>query len=295
MAQKNTSTAMSLASGTIINAIATGKGSAFGIDLEVKATVELIDDGENKITGLIKDNTSFKSRLMETCVKNVLDYFEVNYSAKVYTRTRIPIKSGLSSSSATSNAIVMATIDALEEKLDDKLILDLAIKSSFDENLTITGAYDDATASYYGGITITDNLNRKIIKKDIFKNESNKNIEEDIDVIITIPNLTKNVNVSKMKLLKNYVELAFEQCLNGKYYDALFLNGILYASALNFPTDIPITALEYGALTSGLSGTGPSYVTLCYKEDTEKIINQLNKYGKIIISKLNNSGASIIW
>lgn len=40
--------AYALASGTIINAIATGKGSAFGLDLKVYAKVKLIDDGKTK-------------------------------------------------------------------------------------------------------------------------------------------------------------------------------------------------------------------------------------------------------
>ena len=281
------SSAVSLASGTIINAIATGKGSAFGIDLKVKATVELIDDGKKHIVGKVKDHPNVKTNLIETCVKNVLDYFKLDYSAKVITETEIPIKSGLSSSSATSNAVVLATFRALGEKIDDKLILDLAIKSSFDEGLTITGAYDDATASYYGGITITDNLNREIIKRDTFK-------EEDIDVLVLMPNLNKNVDVNKMKLLKNYVEVAFNECLNGNYYNALFLNGILYASALNFPTNIAIEAVECGALTAGLSGTGPSYIALSYKDDTENVRGALEKYGKVIITKLNNKGAEIL-
>ena len=281
---------MALASGTIINAIATGKGSAFGIDLNVCATVELIDDRKKIIKGIIKDHPSVKPNLIETCVKNVLNHFELDYSATVSTKTTIPVKSGLSSSSATSNAVVMATIDAIGEKLDPKLILNLAIKSSFDEKLTITGAYDDATASYYGGITITDNTKREIIKRDTFKNN-----EDSIEVLILIPNLNKNVNVNRMKLLKNSVGVAFKECLAGNYYNALFLNGILYASALNFPTNIAIEAIESGALTAGLSGTGPSYIALCNKENTENVKNTLNKYGKVIITKLNNKGAKIVW
>jgi len=281
--------AYALASGTIINAIATGKGSAFGLNLKVYARVKLIDDGKNKIEGKVLDNPNIKPNLIVRCVKNTLDYFGLNYSAKVITETEIPIKSGLSSSSATSNAVVLATFRALGEKIDDKLILDLAIKSSFDEGLTITGAYDDATASYYGGITITDNLNRKIIKRDTFKEK-----EKDIDVLVLIPNLDKNVDVNRMKLLKNYVEVAFNECLSGNYYNALFLNGILYASALNFPTNIAIEAVECGALTAGLSGTGPSYIALSYKDDTEKVKKTLEKYGRVIITKLNNKGAEII-
>ncbi|MDK2790068.1 MAG: shikimate kinase [Methanothermococcus sp.] len=278
--------AVSMGSGTIINAIATGKGSAFGINLKVKATVELFDDEKNEIIGEIADRPNVRANLIERCVKNVLDHFDLKYSAKVVTETEIPIKSGLSSSSATSNATVLATIGALGEKIDDNLVLDLAIKSSFDEGLTITGAYDDATASYYGGITITDNMERKILKKDRFK--------DDLDVLVLIPDLKKNVNVERMKLLKDYVEVAFKECLNGNYYNALFLNGILYASALNFPTDISIEAIENGAVTCGLSGTGPSYIALSYKENTDGVKKVLEKYGDVIVTQLNNSGAKIL-
>ncbi|EHP86449.1 shikimate kinase [Methanotorris formicicus Mc-S-70] len=279
-------TAVASASGTIINAIATGNGSAFGINLKVKATVELFDDGKNNIEGVVKDNPKVKPNLIKRCVKNVLDYFGLNYSAKVITETQIPIKSGLSSSSATSNAVVLATFGALGERIDDELILNLGIKSSFDEKLTVTGAYDDATASYYGGITVTDNIKRKILKRDKFK--------DDLKVLILIPNLKKNVDVSRMKLLKDYVEVAFNECLIGNYYRALFLNGILYASALNFPTSIAIDAIENSAVTSGLSGTGPSYIALCYEEDVEKVKKALEKYGMVIVSELDYRGAEII-
>ncbi|WP_456416756.1 shikimate kinase [Methanocaldococcus sp.] len=277
--------AYALASGTIINAIATGKGSAFGLNLKVYARVKLIDDGKNKIEGKVLDNPNIKPNLIIRCVKNTLDYFGLNYSAYVETKTEIPIKSGLSSSSATSNAIVLATFDALGEKIDDELIINLGIKSSFDEKLTVTGAYDDATASYYGGITITDNLKREILKRD--------KMPEDLNVVVLIPNFEKNVNVNRMKLIKDYVEIAFKEAMSGNYFNALFLNGILYASALNFPTKIAIDALEAGALTSGLSGTGPSYIAIVEDENLNRVKEKLNKYGKVILTKPNNDGASV--
>ncbi|AXI25918.1 shikimate kinase [Methanofervidicoccus sp. A16] len=281
-----TSSAVSPASGTIINGIATGKGSAFAINLKVKATVEFIDDGKKEIKGIVKDNPNIDTTLIELCLKNVLEYLDLDYSGKVITETEIPIRSGLSSSSATSNAVVMAAFDALGEKIDDKLVLEIAIKSSFEAGVTVTGAYDDATASYYGGITITNNLERRIIKRDRFK--------EDVGVLVFIPKLNKNVDVNRMKLIKDYVEVAFRECLQGNYYRALFLNGLLYASALGFPTNIPIEAIEKGALTAGLSGTGPSYTVLCHWEDIEKVKTTLERYGRVIITELNNSGAEIV-
>ena len=100
--------------------------------------------------------------------------------------------------------------------------------------------------------------------------------------------------MNRMKLLKDYVEVAFNECINGNYYRALFLNGILYASALNFPTNIAIEAIENNAVTAGLSGTGPSYIALCYEEDVEKVKKALEKYGEVISSELDYRGAEVI-
>ncbi|MBP2143157.1 shikimate kinase [Methanococcus voltae] len=289
-------TAISHGSGTIINAIATNKGSAFGINLGVEATVELIDDHKKIIKGKIEGQNGISSKLIETCVKNILDYYKLDYSANVITKSNLPIKSGLSSSSATANAVTLATMGVLgkytkaNEKIIDELddlIINLGIKSCFDENLTITGAYDDATASYYGGITITDNKNRKILKRDTFN-------DKDLKVIVLIPkDYQKNLNKERMKLIKNYVEIAFHNCLIGNYYEALFMNGLFYASTLNFPTSISIEALESGALTFGLSGTGPSYIGLCKAENVSNIVKSLEKYGKVYITEACNSKSKI--
>ena len=58
---------------TIVNAMATGKGAAFGIDLWTKASVKLTDDGaiETRILGDEKENTI----LAERCVRAVFGYF----------------------------------------------------------------------------------------------------------------------------------------------------------------------------------------------------------------------------
>ncbi len=50
--------------------------------------------------------------------------------------------------------------------MNDLEIVNLAIDSSLEAGVTITGAFDDATASYFGGVTVTDNINREIIIKE---------------------------------------------------------------------------------------------------------------------------------
>ena len=104
---------LSHGAGTIVNAIATGRGAAFGVDLRTEAEVELDSSGiiDVRIEGFEGEGTE----LAERCVRNVLAKMakEEGYGAKVTTRSQIPISRGLKSSSAAANAIVLATLDAL--------------------------------------------------------------------------------------------------------------------------------------------------------------------------------------
>ena len=106
---------------------------------------------------------------MEICVDEVLKKLEVDTGIDIKTSSTLPVASGLSSSSATSNAVVLATYQALlndglvsDGTWDDKDILNLAIDASLKAGVTITGAFDDASASYFGGLTITHNPRREI-------------------------------------------------------------------------------------------------------------------------------------
>src|SRR5208283_5506582 len=89
---------------TIVNAIALGKGAAFGVDLWTKAEVKLTDEPyviKAEITSDPKENTL----LMEKTVTRVLQRFslEDSFGAKVKTWSNIPIAKGLKSSSAAAN------------------------------------------------------------------------------------------------------------------------------------------------------------------------------------------------
>ena len=64
-----------------------------------------------------------------------------------------------------ANATALATVTALGKRLDDLEIIKIGVQAAFDAKCTITGAFDDACASYFGGAVITDNLNRQILKQ----------------------------------------------------------------------------------------------------------------------------------
>lgn len=292
-------------SATIVNAIATGSGSAFGINLDIVAEVRSTSSGIKCSPDLDIDTS-----LMELCAKNVFNHYQINFEdnkedlrsvedvigIEISTKSDLPPASGLSSSSALSNAVTLATSELIVDEFDKKPmndleIVNLAIDSSLEAGVTITGAFDDATASYFGGVTVTDNINREIIIKEKMDNHK---------LLIYMPNIdsmTANSDVKRMKLLAPLVEMAFEKASQKEYYTALNLNGILYSNALDFDTKIAIDALSAGAIASGLSGTGSAYVAIIDNESKDNIKDIWNSYtdsGRIIETEVDNLGTSII-
>lgn len=282
----------SIGSATIVNAIAIGCGSAFGIDLDIVVDVKT-NSNETKFKSDIGANTD----LMEICTKNVFSYFNIDESdltLSIKTKSNLPMASGLSSSSALSNGIIFALSNIISEEFDkpylnDYDIINLAIDSSLEAGVTITGAFDDATASYFGGVTVTNNKYREILKQETM---------DELPVLIYMPNYISKSgesDINRMKLLSPLVKDAFKLTLNGEYFKALTLNGLLYSSTLGFNSSIAIDGLNSGALASGLSGTGSSFVAISPEDKIDDIKNAWNNYeGKIIESSVNNNGIKLL-
>jgi len=296
---------------TIVNAIATGKGAAFGIDLETKVTVELKDT--TSVTAVLQD-PSEDPKLVELCVKKVLDQYNYEKGATITVESTIPIAKGLKSSSVVANAAVLATFGALTKKygqirmvrldkktqfqkliigekaIEDKTVVSIGIEAAKEAGVTITGAMDDAAAAYFGGFVVTDNTEGRIHRK---------GETEDLDVVIFIPeekSYTKDIDVARTKLLAREVDAIWDLALKGDLYTAMTLNGLAYSAALKQDSQIATAALEAGAIAAGLSGTGPAVAALT-KKGPEKIIEawkSLGLKGEVIRTKTNNEKAKVI-
>ena len=297
------------ASATVINAISTGKGSAFGIELYVTAHVTILPEKtEEDIESVCKslDSPDMDTTLMHLCVKKVYEKLREypNFNLKniivnVETESDIPPGSGLSSSSAASNSVVYATLLTLleasgmsleETDITDEDILNLGIDASLECGVTKTGSYDDASASYYGGWKITDNYERRILYDYLVNYQK---------ILIYIPNkslYTAQSDVKAMKTLSSLVEIAFDNAVNKNIEKALTLNGFLYCAALNLDTQIAMDALKLGAKAAGLSGTGSAYtILLDDSSDVNEIRKALSKYpGKLIETRPDNKGSVVI-
>ena len=297
---------LSPGSATIINAISTGFGAAFGIGLAIEAEAKFSSRGVNCSSDLGVD-----PHLMNLCVEKVLDHYKIGSDLdfddiipsldfgngegiEVKTKSNLPLGSGLSSSSALSNAVVMATAALVAgefylEPMTDLEIVNYGIDASLEAGVTITGAFDDASASYFGGLTITDNANREIIHQERMP---------DYDILVFMPDkesLSGSSDVDRMKLVAPFVRIAYNKALDGDYLEAMTLNGLLYGNVLGFDNNIALDALQAGALASGLSGTGSSFVAIVDESSIDDVKDAWASYeGRVIQTTVDNRGTRII-
>ena len=283
--------AVSHGAATIVNAIATGKGAAVGVDLWTKAAVTLTDEPGSVKVKILSDSSE-NPVLAQKTVEHVLKHFglEKKFGAKVETQSNIPVARGLKSSSAAANAIALATTAALERNLEDVAVVKLGVDGAVDAKVTITGAFDDACASYFGGVMITDNLERRIIKR--FE------LAEAPAVLFYVPakkTYTADSDVKRMKNMASVVKIAYREALNGNYWAALTLNGLVYSSALGFNSSPAIDALTAGAYAAGLSGTGPA-VTAIVPEDKVDLVKEVwqKREGEILEARINQEKAKVV-
>jgi shikimate kinase len=276
---------------TIVNAIALGRGAAFGVDLWTRAEIQLTGE-PGVIRSEIVSDPKESTLLIEKTAARVLQRFglEKTFGVKIKTLSNIPIAKGLKSSSVAANSVALATTAALGKTLDDLEIVKLGVEAAFDAKVTVTGAFDDACASYFGGIMITDNLKREIIKK--------LPLPEDLVVLFHVPPkkaYTIDSNVNKLKTLKPIVEVAFETALEGKIWEALTLNGLIYSSASSFSTATAIDALAVGAVAAGLCGKGPAVTAVVSKDKVDLVKVALQRYeGEILQANLNSEKAKVL-
>lgn len=285
-------TVRSPGSATIINAIATGFGSAFGIGLDIKC--EAKTQGSS-IT--CSNDVGADTNLMELCVKRVFSHYGISgddFGLDLKTESTLPMASGLSSSSASSNAIVKVASSIISDEfdlkpLDDLEVVNMAIDASLEAGVTITGSFDDATASYFGGVVVTDNRNRQFIIREMM---------EEHPILVYMPNFhskSGDSNPDRMKLLAPLVETAFGFAKDKDYFKALNLNGLIYSATLGFDSAIAVDALQAGAIASGLSGTGSSFVAVVSEESIDDVKEIWSKYeGSVIETKVDNEGCVLL-
>jgi shikimate kinase len=285
--------------GTVLNALATGVGSAFAIDVETSATVDL--DDSSGVAGEIADAPAADTRLVERCVELVVERYGDGEGGLVRTESDVPMAAGLKSSSAAANATVLATLDALDVPIvDGAAAADtdgsggisrieacrLGVQAARDAGVTVTGAFDDASASMLGGVTITDNAADELRSRE----------PVDWDVLVWTPPdraYSADADVDRCRRVAPMADLVADLALDGRYGEAMTVNGLAFSAALGFPTDPVVEALPEVAGVS-LSGTGPSVVAVGERRDLAELRDRWDaREGTTRLTTTRNDGARI--
>jgi len=265
---------------TVVNAMPSGFGAALGVTLRTLAEVELTDDPTIEVD--MANEKSERKALAEESLRVVLERFGVKSGGRIRTRSEIPIARGMKSSSATSNAVVLAALDALGEHLDDLEIINLGVEASLRARATLTGAFDDACASYLGMLHVTDNYRRRILRS--------YNVEP-LSVLFLVPEERRysgEVDTNRVRAAKRLTEIAFEEAMHGRYWQATLLNGLMMANLFRTDPSPILLAIQNGAVSAGLCGKGPAICAISKREDEGAIIDGWKSLGHTILRSAVN-------
>ena len=269
---------------SIVNAIATGKGATLGISLNVEANVETTPG-----TGIFFENreSSLSARLIRAVIEQVVTKPDLEKNKiRIMIKSEIPSGYGLKSSSAISSVVSLACAKIFRPKATDFEILRYGVEASIQTKVSITGAFDDACACYYGGFVVTDNTNLKIIKSE--------KAPEDLIAVIFIPRSRRRGNVKKLKILDGVFSQAWALANNSDYWNAMMLNGLATSATLNSDPRIITDLVESGALAASVSGNGPAIAAISKKENlsnVKKVFSSMD--GRTVISSINNKKAEV--
>ncbi len=277
--------AVAPAAATVLNALATGYGAAFAIDQFVAASVEL---GGTAYGGEIEGRPDGDTTLIERSVAKVCRLFDGPAGGYVRTESDVPLASGLKSSSAAANATVLATLDALglADEVTREEAARIGVEAAREAGVTVTGAFDDASASMLGGLTITHNTEDVLLQHD----------SVDWAVVAWVPperGFSVDADVGRCERIAPMAELVRELALEGRYATAMTVNGFAFAAALEYPADPMVEALPDIEGVS-LSGTGPSYVAVGEPTAVDRVAERWgNRDGRTIRTETQTHGAKI--
>ena len=284
---------------SVVNAIVTGHaGASLAIDLHTEAKVTLLEDVPEVEVVIDGEEAGEEGILARLCLKAVLARLgEPGWGGRVETTSTIPSSRGLKSSSAAANAVVLAANRAFEHYEGRALprgeLLLAAIEAALDAGVTITGAYDDASASLDGGLVVTDNLRRVVLHREA--------LDESLRAVLLVP-ASKTPTASVRDLPYGaFAQLALDAhalARKGEWMRAMTLNGLYTAALYGSHASWSREALRAGALCAGLSGTGPAFAAIARADDAagvEKALRGVAPEGaRVMTANVTNRRAEVL-
>lgn len=244
--------------GTVVNAMATGRGAAFGLDFHAAAAVEDADEYAVQTEGhRLKPKAA---ALALECVRLVEQAAGTRLPVLVTVDSDIPSARGLKSSSAVAIAVLGAACEHHDVEADDDEILGWAAEAGLRSGTSLTGAYDDAAACLLGGLVLTDNRERRLLER--------RTLPDDLIALVRIPqeeNPTSRFRRADLETARPGAEEAFRLAEAGDVAAAMQANTDAFAALFDVDVSFVDQARAAGAWAAGLSGTGPAQIALVEK------------------------------
>lgn len=268
---------------SIVNAIASGFGAAFGISLSTKAVAE-----ERDCVSLMINGAAAPAYFAESLLARFNSVSPQKLSgAAVSVESDIPQSAGLKSSSAAANAILSAFADEAGVTLPPETILRVGALASFDAGVSVTGAFDDAAACLLGGAVFTDNRRMEILRW--------IPVPENLTAVIALPadHQPSPSSAFPRGLLdaaesRRIFDEAMDEGLPG-IFSAMERNGALVSRVLGISDALFRAAKSAGAAAAGISGTGPALGILVETENLDNFLSRFRESGcRCIVSHIRN-------
>jgi shikimate kinase len=162
----------------------------------------------------------------------------------------------------------------------------LGVRAAREVGVTVTGAFDDASASMLGGATVTDNADDRLLTHDC---------EFDRSVLVWTPPqkaYSADADVERCRRIAPVIEGVTDLALDGAYERAMTTNGLAYCTALGYSPEPMIEALADVRGVS-LSGTGPSMVAVGERAALEAVKESWSdREGRTWLTRTNPNGAT---
>lgn len=269
---------------SLVNAIATGRGATLGTGQHVTVIAEA-EPGTG--ISIHSGNRNLSSRLVSKTVQTVLPQRTLDRNRIIIgIESDIPAGYGLKSSSAISCAVALGCAKLFGVPYTDRTVIGASVSASLESGVSITGAYDDACACYYGGFNVTDNSKRRLVFR--------RRAPAGLDAVIFIPTSRKRCSMQKIRTLDAVFGTAWDAARRGRYWEAMTLNGLATSATLDSDPQLIADLLDKGALGASISGNGPAMAAISRTQDTSRIRKLFaRREGRTIVAKLNNKKAEV--
>jgi len=245
---------------SVLNAIPTGIGGAVGLDIELSAEVEVLNELKYSGTSIVAGEElpihGGALRAVAEVAGEVLGYVP---GLRAFVVSEVPVGVGLKSSSALINALILALMYAHGIDLGAEKVALMASRASKIAGLTITGALDDHTASLSRGVFITDNLRGRIIRRLRIPSYY---------AVIHVPtrkNPINSVDAGVFKRFRRFYSAAAQAAMMGDWLSAMRVNGLLTALAVGVELEPLVRVLKLpDVLAAGVTGKGPAMFALTH-------------------------------